>query len=253
MIGKELVYDESLSSLERLYIAIFGVPINGLRIRARRVLPLVMPCCTNILDAGCGQGILTFELARCLPGSVVTGVDINRELLERNIRIAEKIGLTNCRFEFRDIIHLQAASQFDLIVSVDNLEHIENDEQVLRNFYQALTPNGELLLHVPGHERRWLFFKWCVNFDVKGHVRPGYTKEAIEQKVTRAGFRILESYHTYGWLETITNNISYMITKANMHNKHLYALVFPLLLFVSWFGRKSRPVKGAGVLIRAEK
>jgi hypothetical protein len=108
-------------------------------------------------------------------------------------------------------------------------------------------------LHVPGYYRRWFFFKWKVNFDVAGHVRPGYTKDEIEEKTKNAGFVILESYYTYGLLENFTNNISYLITGARMKNKFLYGLIFPLLLFVAYFGRNSRPARGAGVLIKARK
>ena len=50
-----------------------------------------------------------------------------------------------------------------------------------------------------------------------------------------------------------TLNISYWITRARMKNKALYAVVFPFLLFVSYFGRNSRPTQGAGVLVRARK
>lgn len=253
LIGKELIYDESLSKFERFYIMLFGVPINGLRNRARRILPLISKKYKNIMDAGCGQGIFTFEIARRLPESSITGIDIEAELLERNRQIAEKIGLKNCHFEFQDITKMEIEKKYDLIFSVDNLEHIQDDDNALRNFYYALIPNGELILHVPGYYRRWFFFKWKVNFNVEGHYRPGYTKEEIVRKLKNAGFNIVESYYTYGWLETITNNISYLITGARMRNKYLYALVFPILLFISYFGRNSRPSEGAGVLVIAKR
>ena len=68
-----------------------------------------------------------------------------------------------------------------------------------------------------------------------------------------AGFEIREIRYTYGWLETVTNNISYWITRAEMKNKMLYALVFPLLNLLSYLGRNSRPTKGAGVLAVATR
>ncbi len=252
-IGRELVYDPSLSVVERLYILLFGVPINGLRNRARRILPLITDTYKNILDAGCGQGILTFQILRNLPDSSVTGFDIDTTLLERNRQIARRSDAKRCAFEYQDITTMDIQDRFDLILSVDNLEHIEDDGDLLRRFHRALVDRGEVLIHVPGYYRRWWFFEWVVNFDVEGHVRPGYTQEQIISKVQNAGFEIIESYYTYGWLETVTNNISYWITRARMKNKALYALVFPFLLFVSYFGRNSRPAQGAGVLVRARK
>jgi len=253
MIGRELIYDESLSTPERLYIALLGVPINGLRNRARRILPIINGAGKRILDAGCGQGVFTFEIARRFPDAVVTGIDVNVGLVERNRKIAGAVGISNCRFEVRDITADAGGAAYDIVLSADVLEHIDDDDAVLGFYRDSLAPGGELILHVPGRERRWFFFGWKENFDVDGHVRPGYTLEEITEKVTHAGLAVGESYDTYGWLETVTNNISYLITGARMRRKHLYALVFPLLLAVSWFGRNARPKRGAGVLVRAVK
>jgi SAM-dependent methyltransferase len=148
---------------------------------------------------------------------------------------------------------MQVENRFDLVVTVDNLEHIEDDVDTLKRYYKALVKGGQIFIHVPGYERRWLFFGWAVNFDVEGHYRPGYKKEELQQKLETAGFKVNEIYYTYGWIETITNNISYWITGAQMKNKLLYALVFPFLNLFSWFGRNSRPEKGAGVLAKAVK
>ena len=205
------------------------------------------------MDAGCGPGVFSFEIAQRLWSSKITGIDIDRDQLKINEEIAQKMGIINCTFEYQDICKMEINNRFDLILSVDNLEHIENDIDALKRFYNALIPGGEIIIHVPGYYRRWLFFGWEVNFEVEGHFRPGYTKEEITEKVEKAGFNVIKSYYTYGWLETITNNISYWITGARMKNKILYAFVFPLLLFISFFGKNSTPTKGAGVLVKAIK
>jgi hypothetical protein len=47
--------------------------------------------------------------------------------------------------------------------------------------------------------------------------------------------------YTYGGIETLTNNISYLITGADQRRKVQYAAVFLLLLAVSYLGKFSRP------------
>jgi 2-polyprenyl-3-methyl-5-hydroxy-6-metoxy-1,4-benzoquinol methylase len=252
-LGRDLLLSDQYSAAEKLYIRIFGVPINGLRIRARRILPLVTAKFKNVMDAGCGPAVFTFEIARKLPNSAITGIDIDDKLIKVNRNIARKAVLKNCFFEKIDICEMNIIEKFDLIISIDNLEHIEDDDHALANFYNALSNNGEIIVHVPGYERRWLFCKWKVNFHVAGHCRPGYTKEQIVEKMKKAGFKVSHAYYTYGWLETITNNISYLITKAEMKNKLLYALIFPLLNVISFLGRNSMPEKGAGVIVIASK
>jgi 2-polyprenyl-3-methyl-5-hydroxy-6-metoxy-1,4-benzoquinol methylase len=252
-LGSEIALSKNTPRLQRIYIRIFGVPINGLRIRARRILPLITVKYKSIMDAGCGPGVFTFELARRLPHTKVTGIDILDDLLENDKLIAQKLGLQNCFFEHQDITVMDVKDKYDLVLSVDNLEHIENDLLALQKFHEALIPGGELLIHVPGLYRHRTFFGWRENFFVEGHFRPGYTLEQITEKIKSAGFNIADAYYTYGWIETVTNNISFAITKAEMYNKELYALVFPFLNVLSWFGKNSRPKKGAGVLVRAIK
>jgi hypothetical protein len=93
-----------------------------------------------------------------------------------------------------------------------------------------------------------------LNFDVPTHVRPGYEPDDIVHKVRVAGFEVQEQGLTYGFLETLANNVSYMITRANKENRELYALAFPWLNLIGWLGRYARPRElGAGVFVIARK
>ena len=138
-------------------------------------------------------------------------------------------------------------------MSVDNLEHVEDDEQVLRNFFTSMRPAGTLVIHVPHFYRRWPVLAWKENFDVPGHVRPGYHLAQIVERVERAGFQIRRKGFSYGFLENLANNVSYRITGAEEKNRVIYALMFPLLNFVSWLGSFSKPRLGAGTWVVAEK
>ncbi len=253
MIGSELLRSPQLSNLEKLYIRLLGIPISGLRIRLRRVLPHLVGKANKVLDAGCGRGVFSYELAKRFPNASTIGIDLDPEQIKTNIEVAKENQLTNLTFEVQNVMTLPYQDEFDFILSVDNLEHLEDDEKGIRQLFQALKHGGRLVLHVPGLERRWFFYKFKTNFDVPGHFRPGYKLEDISQKIRDAGFIIDEAYYTFGWLETITNNISYLITKAEAKNKIAYALVFPILNFIAWFGQHTRPKNGAGVLLLARK
>jgi SAM-dependent methyltransferase len=251
--GCELSLDSSRSRFERMYARVLGAPANGLRIRLRRVLPATGGSFRDILDAGCGQGVFSFEIAKRHPEAQVVGIDMDPTLVERANAIARRAGLTNCRFEVGDVTKLNYQAAFDLVVSVDNLEHVEDDVTALRGLMRALRPGGRAVVHVPGYERRWLVFGRRVNFDVPGHVRPGYHTNELIERLDGAGFDLASCQSTYGILETFTNNVSYLITGADQKRKGPYALVFPVLLALSWFGRSSRPAWGAGVLAVAQR
>lgn len=252
-IGRELCSYPGKSFLEKVYTFILGAPANGLRIRARRVLPFVTGHYEKILDSGCGKGVFTYWLAKKFPSAKVVGIDIEKELVTKNNTVCKRLNLENCLFENFDLLKLPYKNEFDLILSIDNLEHIEDDASACKKLYDVLKDNGKLILHVPGKYRRWFFWKWRENFHVPGHFRPGYTKEEIVNRLEAAGFEVTLNRYTFSMLETWTNNISYSISKAEEKNKIIYALVFPFLLLISWFGQFSWPQKGAGVVVIANK
>jgi SAM-dependent methyltransferase len=251
--GSELSLDPGRGRFERTYARLLGAPANGLRIRLRRVLPATDGDHGTILDAGCGPGVFSFELAKRHPQAEVLGIELEPDLVERASEIARRAGLRNCRFEKGDVTQLDFDGTFDLVVSVDNLEHVEDDVTAMRTLLRALRPGGTLVVHVPGYERRWLLFRRRLNFDVPGHVRPGYRAPDLAEKLGRAGFEVIDQQYTYGPLETLTNNVSYLISGADQRNKALYAAVFPVLLGLSWLGKFSRPKWGAGVLVKARR
>lgn len=253
MIGSELYLDSSLTRLQKWYCRFFGVPIVGLRIRWRRLSKLLPRTAEVVLDAGCGRGVITRALASRYPNAIIIGLDSDPVLQDRNREIAAKSGHSACRFEQGDLAQLQEELRFDLIVSVDNLEHIQDDVGVLRNLYGALAPGGQLIIHVPHYYRRWPIFRWTVNFDVPGHVRPGYHLPELISRLEEAGFVVEDRGYSYGFIETIANNHSYAITEAKEQRKVLYAFAFPFLNVLAWFGQWSQPRFGAGVWAVAKR
>ena len=67
------------------------------------------------------------------------------------------------------------------------LEHIEEDEMVLKNIHNALKSGGGLLITVPQH--KWL---WSPTDDYACHVRR-YAADDLHSKLHEAGFKILRS------------------------------------------------------------
>jgi SAM-dependent methyltransferase len=256
MIGREQRFHPDYSLPEKLYISLLGVPVVGLRIRCRNVLKLIPESVqpARILDAGSGPGVITFSLACKFPDADVVGVDLVDDAIRTSRIIAQRGGFVSVRFEKADLRDLPFRDYFDLVTCVDILEHIEDDHRGIEGLYHVLRPGGTLVLHVPSFYRRYPVFRKALNFDVPTHVRPGYELDEIVQKVRDVGFNVQEKGLTYGLLETFANNISYMITKANKRNREIYALVFPWLNAIGWFGRYARPRElGAGVFVVARK
>jgi len=251
--GSELYWDPLLGAAERWYCRFLGVPIIGLRIRLRRLRRLLPASATSVLDAGCGRGVITRFLAQRYRFARVDGIDENESGQRINQTIADSLALGNCHFTVADILSYHKLDYYDLIVSIDNLEHLENDIAALANFHISLREYGTLVIHVPHYYRRWPAFRWTVNFDVPGHARPGYHLPELTERVRHAGFKVIQSGFSYGWLENLINNISYAITGARERRRLFYAALFPLLNILAWLGHWGHPKNGAGVWLVARK
>jgi ubiquinone/menaquinone biosynthesis C-methylase UbiE len=252
--GSEAALSPGLSVFERLYIQIFGIPILGLRIRARTILPLLAEIKPphRILDAGSGRGIMTMECSRRFPEAQVIGADLLESQNAINNQIAQQLGLTNCQFKTWNVLSLPGKETFDVIISSDSLEHLQDDLAGVRMFRKALNPGGYLIIHVP-HLTRNLFGWHRQNWmDIEGHVRPGYTRSGLTKLLNDGGFDVIKCVFNYNSLETLVNDLSKLITGAKEKNRGLYAVCFPLLLAIANIGRLYKPKNdGSGLVCLA--
>lgn len=108
---------------------------------------------SRLLDAGCGPGGYSVELARL--GYLTTGVDLSAQLLDRaRERAASARPLPPVSFVRADILALPFAAAHDAILCRGVLNDLTDDESrraVFNSFAQALRPGGLLLLDV----REW--------------------------------------------------------------------------------------------------
>jgi ubiquinone/menaquinone biosynthesis C-methylase UbiE len=254
--GSEIALSPGLSSLERTYIKIFGVPILGLRIRARTILPLLRELNKpqRIADAGCGRGIITMACARMFPQAQVIGLDLNKEQIDINSHIARTFGIGNVQFFTQDALMIEDLGMFDAIITTDMFEHLADDDRCARNYFKVLNPEGFLIVHVP-HITRNLFGWRRTNWmDIEGHMRPGYTRDSLIQLLNRAGFQNVRCDYNYNSIETLASNLSYFITGGRERRKYLYAAAFPFLLLIARIGAIYHPLNdGSGLVAMAHK
>ena len=101
----------------------------------------------SILDIGCGNGALTDQLAR--RGYQCTGIDMSKS----GIDIAKR-SYPNLTFFASDLerpLSSQLQDAFDVIVSVEVIEHLLLPRQLFSRAKEALKRNGELVITTPYH------------------------------------------------------------------------------------------------------
>ncbi len=99
----------------------------------------------NILDFGCGTGLVTLALQPFVRS--ITGIDSSPGMLDvLNRKISER-GLSNVRTQHLDMDHGgNLSGLYHLVVSSMTLHHIREINPLLKQFYQILRPSGILCI-----------------------------------------------------------------------------------------------------------
>ncbi|MEM6397625.1 MAG: methyltransferase domain-containing protein [Bacteroidota bacterium] len=103
----------------------------------------------KILDAGCGVGGSSRYLVNKFPGATSLGLTLSPLQVERGRAYNQKAGLGD-RIELRaqDVFELKPKDDgpFDLIWSLESAEHMADKEGLLKLFFDALKPGGQLIM-----------------------------------------------------------------------------------------------------------
>jgi len=146
----------------------------------------------DILDVGCGWGVLSAYLAR--QGHRVTAVDIDESILriarETADRFAAEVTLKQC-----DARHLDFPDQcFDLVVWEEMLEHLDQPLFALKEGARVLRPRGKIILSAPNSESpRYKIFQLLglEKILISPEHKQNFNSKLISALVRQAGFEII--------------------------------------------------------------
>jgi 2-polyprenyl-3-methyl-5-hydroxy-6-metoxy-1,4-benzoquinol methylase len=100
----------------------------------------------RVADVGCGQGHAVNLLARAFPASEFVGYDFSEDAVAVARAEARDWGLTNARFEVRDVTSLDGTGMFGLVTAFDAIHDQAHPAVVLEQIAAHLEPDGAFLM-----------------------------------------------------------------------------------------------------------
>jgi len=105
----------------------------------------------HVLDAGCGPGSITREIAKSVPEGKAVGVDRESNYVDFASRKADSEGIENIAFEIGDVLDLPFEdSSFDVVWSKHLLQWVPDRDRAINEFKRIVKPGGRVV---------------CCNFD----------------------------------------------------------------------------------------
>jgi arsenite methyltransferase len=159
------------------------------------------------LDLGCGTGFPLIELAQRLGSSCqIYGLDPWE-------RAVERVRLKISTLDIRNVVVLQAAGEempfqdkiFDLIVSNNGINNVEDPEKVLRECFRTARPGAQMVMTVNLPETMHEFYdvyesvlkELCTASEVEGMRTHIYSKrkplQDTEEMIRKAGFNSVKA------------------------------------------------------------
>ena len=215
----------------------------------------------QVLDAGSGLGQYSWYLARKFPKWHVTALDIKKDEIDSCRHFFQKAGKKNVAFVHGDLLHFIEPDTYDLVLSVDVMEHIENDRRVFSNFFNSLKKGGMLLISTPSDRGGSDVRDSDDDSFIEEHVRDGYSIQEIEEKLQQAGFNETSVAYTYGRPGSIAWRLSmkYPLIMLSWSKALLlllplyYLLTMPLVLILHLLDVRSKHPTGTGLMVKAWK
>lgn len=133
----------------------------------------------SIIDMGCGNG----EMSQLL---IENGYTVDcAEIFLAGLKICKS------RFETRyfqmNLNKNPFENEYDALISIDVLEHLEDDISVLKGFYKSAKKGGIIIIVVPAY-----MFLWSDKDEYDCHKRR-YSRKELVEKVKKAGFTIVKT------------------------------------------------------------
>ena len=151
----------------------------------------------RVLDIGCGNGFMSYDMATQVPEVTVVGIELNKE----NIQYARvHYKHPNLNFIRGDALKELPNETFEVVTLSNVLEHIEQRIEFLKKIVQQIKPK-RLIIRVPLFERDWrvpLKKELGIDYRLDSTHCIEYTQEEYFEELRQAGLNVTHVEFRWG-------------------------------------------------------
>ena len=228
-----------------------------------------------ILDLGCAQGILSYFLRRKGGFWISADQDLSNLITTQKLLKENLIQIEAGVLPFK-------SSSLDMVVSLDYLEHLEDDQLCLEEIHRVLKKDGLLIMATPRTGKLFLLNRLRPLLGMKlefyGHLREGYNLKHLKSKLEKAHLFSVQHRRFSGFftefIELILNFLYIKIfsppAPTDLRDGHIrpstedefrsqkkafkaYAWIYPVVWFFSRLDKLFFWQRGYGLMIWAQK
>ncbi len=161
-----------------------------------------IPKNSKVLDLGCGyNGFFLIKNRNRILSGIGVDISVNENVTDSKIKLVKSDLNQNLPFN---------TASFDLVVSLANLEHLENPQLNSKEIFRVLKPGGILLLTTPSTYAKpvleFLSFKLkIINEDEIRDHKNYFNKERLVDILKKSGF----SFVKHRYFQLFMNNFIY--------------------------------------------
>ena len=197
-------------------------------------------------DAGCGNG--AFSIFAATTGNEVVAASFSTDEQQAARTRAGVLGVSGVDFRTIDLRELGnrrgELGMFDQVICLETLEHLSDDESLVKQLAAMLEPGGRILLSTPFDRHRPLYTEDPRPSPLEdgSHVRYGYSRERLRQIVTGAGLEVMSEDFISGVVSQKLTDLMRRLS-ARIGLSAAWTIVLPLRMLVVFDAPLSRLVR----------
>lgn len=188
----------------------------------------------HVLDAGSGMGQYEHFMSSRFPLWNICALDRDEvEVSECNRYFVERKKF-RVFFKKADLNEFIQPSCFDLVLSVNVLEYMPDDQRILRNFYDSLRSQGNLLLAVQSDKSKYIQPNFTNKLLGNQEAVHHYNALGLKKLLKEIGFTRIKAHYAYGYSGRLSTRLGVRFPKYLLKQSRDWLWVLPLYFLFTY-------------------